>query len=74
MRLLWNWTTILKRAWSVRFLVLAALFSALEVALPIVQQIVMVPPGWFALLSAAATAAALIARLIAQKSLRSDEP
>lgn len=47
----------------------AAFLSSVEVVLPLVQEIVMVPQGWFALLSAAATFAALIARIMAQKSI-----
>ncbi|MCV0352548.1 MAG: hypothetical protein K5863_20920 [Nitratireductor sp.] len=36
MRLIHNWKAVLRYAWSIRFLVLAAVLSDVEVALPLV--------------------------------------
>lgn len=62
-----NWRQVLKRAWSVRLLVIAAVLSGLEVALPILP--IAIAPGIFAALTAITTAAALVARVMAQKSI-----
>lgn len=35
MRLIHNWKAVLRYAWSIRFLVLAAVLSGVEVALPL---------------------------------------
>jgi zinc transporter ZupT len=64
----------LTKAWSLRLIILAAMLSGFEVALPIIREslepLQIVPPGVFAGLSFVATAAAGIARLMAQpKSL-----
>lgn len=71
MGLLDNWREILRRAWSVRFLILAGLLSGLEVALQIAQPIIdpIVPKGLFSALAGLATAAALVARVLAQSNL-----
>ena len=70
MNLIYNWRDILTRAWSMRFILLAATLSGFEVALPILREAIepldLVPPGVFAGLSFLATAAAGIARIIAQ--------
>ncbi|WP_265500399.1 DUF7940 domain-containing protein [Paracoccus beibuensis] len=68
--LLANWTKILRRAWSVRFMGLAAVLSAIEVGLALTDaQALGLSPGTFAAASAVATAAALVARLWAQRDL-----
>lgn len=72
MKLLSNWRDILRNAWSVRLLILAGLLSAAEVALPLIRELYMVPAGLFAVLSAIATGGALLARLLAQKSIGGD--
>ena len=65
-----NWRDILTKAWSMRFIILAALLSGFEVALPILREAIepldLIPTGVFAGLSFVATAAAGIARLVAQ--------
>jgi hypothetical protein len=73
MKPLANWRKILWKAWSIRLLLIAGLLSAIEAVLPFMREIVPVPPGVFALLTLLATFAAIVARLIAQKSLRGDE-
>ena len=70
MKLQENWQDILLRAWSMRFIILAALLSGVEVALPIVREVIeplqLIPTGVFAILSFLATAGAGIARVVAQ--------
>jgi len=67
MRLRTDWRVIVRKAWSVRFMALAALLTGFEVVVPIVfAELPRLP---FAALSFAAVAAALVARLVAQKGL-----
>jgi hypothetical protein len=67
MRLTANWRAVLRHAWSVRFIVLAAILSGVEAALPFLD--LPVSPGFFALLTLFATGAAFVARLVAQRPL-----
>lgn len=67
MRLYDNWKDILKKAWSVRFMLLAGLLSAVEVALPFFED--RFPRGLFAALSGVSVGAAFVARLVAQKDV-----
>ena len=67
MRLLDNWRDVLRRAWSVRLIILAAILSGIEAALLFLP--LPVPPGTFALLTCVVTMAAFIARIVAQKNL-----
>ncbi len=62
-----NWKLVLRHAWSIRLMLLAALLSGAEVALPFLEY--QMPAGIFAALSAVTTAAALIARFVAQAPL-----
>lgn len=63
-----NWRAVLRRAWSIRLLILAGALSGVEVALPLIG-VDAIPAGTFAALSGLVTAAAFIARLIAQKGI-----
>jgi hypothetical protein len=67
MRLIDDWHRVLRRAWSIRLILLAALLSGLEVALPILDSYIPFPRGWFAAASGFVTMAALVARIIAQR-------
>lgn len=70
-----DWRDVLRYAWSVRLMILAALFSGAEVALPFLDGWLPISPGLFGLLSFLTTVAAFIARFVAQKSLdRTPEP
>ena len=69
MNLLHNWRTVLRYAWSVRLMVIAAVLSGLEVALPFLDGVLDIQPGVLALASGLVTAAALIARIIAQSNI-----
>lgn len=62
-----NWRDLIRRAWSVKFMVLAFLLTMAEVMLPFFSD--AVPPRTFALLSGLAVAGAFVSRLIAQKDL-----
>lgn len=64
-----NWRAVLRHAWSIRLIVLAGILSGLEIALPLIDQAVAVPRGTFAAMSFVTTAAAFVARLIAQQSV-----
>lgn len=61
-----DWKQILRKAWSMRLIILSAVLSGVEVILPMAQPLQVVPAGVFALLSFATTVAAGIARVIAQ--------
>lgn len=67
MQLYDNWREILRRAWSIRFMILAGLLTGLEVVVPLLAG--SMPHGMFAALAGISTCAALIARLVAQKSV-----
>lgn len=73
MQLVSNWRAVLRRAWSIRLLVVAGVLSGLEAALPFIDQAVAIPRGSFAILSFIATAAAFVARLIAQQSVSGED-
>lgn len=62
-----DWKLILRRAWSVRLILLAGLLSGCEVVLPLF--VADIPRNVFAALSIVATTAALVARLVAQRGL-----
>lgn len=73
MKLVANWRAVLTRAWSVRLMALAFVLTALEVALPLLDGMLPIPPYTFAALSGLATAGAFVARLVAQNNV-SGEP
>lgn len=62
--LLPDWKQVLRRAWSIRLIILAGTLTGLEVAIPLFSDVV--PRGVFAGLSALASIAALWARIVAQ--------
>lgn len=67
MQLYDNWREIVRKAWSIRLMVLAGLLTGLEVVVPMLAG--LMPHGVFAALAGLSTCAALIARLVAQKSV-----
>lgn len=69
MQLVSDWKRILQRAWSIRLMVLAAILSGAEVAMPYLDGYVDIPPRLFALLSGLTVSAAFIARIVAQRSI-----
>lgn len=79
MTLIHNWRDVLAYAWSVRFIVLAAFFGAIELALPLFGEWFMGifpdgTPGWvplllFSLLSFVFICAAGVSRFVAQRNI-----
>ena len=67
-----EWGQVLRRAWSIRLIVVAGILSGCEIALPIIDQVVTIPRGIFAALSGLVTCGALISRLVAQENLKGD--
>lgn len=67
MKLYDNWRQILKKAWSIRLMILAGVLSAVEVVLPLFAD--SIPRGTFAALSGVTVAAAFVARLVAQQDI-----
>lgn len=67
MKLYDNWRELIRRTWSIRFIVLAGVLSGCEVALPLLGD--RIEPGVFAGLSLFFTAAAFISRLVVQKGI-----
>lgn len=71
MKLLDDWKAILKKAWSVRLIVLAGVFSGAEVILPMFSDVI--PRGVFAGLTMVTAIAAMVARVTVQKKLAGDD-
>jgi hypothetical protein len=67
MRLLSNWKQLIKKAWSIRLMVLAGILSSVEVLLPFFSD--SIPRGWFALFTLLAVTGAFVTRLLAQKGI-----
>lgn len=72
MKLVENWRAVLRCAWSVRLMIAAGILSGIEVALPLIDGWVEVPRGIFASFSGLVTAAAFVARLVAQNNISGD--
>ena len=62
-----QWRDILRRAWSVRLIVLAAVLSGAEVVVPLFGD--LIPRLPFAVLNFVVVSAALVARIVAQRGL-----
>lgn len=62
-----NWKEIIRRSWSLRFIILAGILSGCEVALPLFAD--SLPRNLFAALSFVFVCAAFVARLVAQKGI-----
>lgn len=67
MKLYPNWKEILRKAWSIRFLVLAGILSGVEIILPMFAD--QFPRNVFASLSFIFVAAAFVSRLVAQRDV-----
>ena len=67
MRLDADWKLILKRAWSVRLMLIAGVLSAAEAVFPFFAD--SIGRRSFALIFSALTFSALIARIVAQKDM-----
>lgn len=69
--LLDDWRRVLRRAWSIRFSLLAAAFTAAEVVVPLFGDVLrdVMPRGAFVLLAFAASIGATLARIVAQPEM-----
>ena len=69
--LLDDWRRVLRRAWSIRFSLLAAAFMAAEVVVPLFGDVLLdvMPRGAFVLLAFAASIGATVARIVAQPEM-----
>jgi hypothetical protein len=67
MKLYTNWKEIIRKAWSIKFIILAGILSASEVVLPLFFD--YFDRGTFAILSFIAVSGAFVSRLIAQKDI-----
>lgn len=63
-----DWREVLRKAWSVRLMLLAGVLTGMEVVLPLFVH--DIPRNVFAVLSGVTVCAALVARLLAQKDLQ----
>ena len=70
MNLVPNWKKVATKSWSIRLIVLAALLSGIEVALPFLP--INISAGWFTVASILTSAGAYVARLFAQKELHGE--
>jgi hypothetical protein len=70
MNLVANWQRIARKAWSMRLMLIAGLFSGLEVILPLFVD--SIQRNVFAALSMLAVMGAMVARLVAQKEIGDD--
>lgn len=67
MRLMPDWKNILKKAWSVRLMLVSGVLSGLEVILPLFID--SMPKGIFAILALTVSIAAMFARVVSQKGV-----
>ena len=65
--LLDDWRCVLRQAWSIRFSLLAAVFTAAEVVVPLFGDVL--PRRVFVLLAFAASVGATLARIVAQPEM-----
>lgn len=73
MKLVANWRGVLRRAWSIRLILLAGILSGAEVAMSLIGDALPLPAGALAALSAFVACAAFVARLSAQKDLTGED-
>jgi hypothetical protein len=66
-----NWKIILKKAWSIRLMLLASLLTGCEAILPLFAN--DLPRGLFAGLSMLAISGGMVARVVAQKGMGDDD-
>ena len=67
MKLYSNWKEILRKAWSIRLMIVAGLLTGIEVILPLFHE--NIPRSLFAALSLVFVTSALVARLVAQRDV-----
>lgn len=67
MKLVSDWKRVLRHAWSVRLMLIAAVLTGAEAALPLIGSAFPIPPSLLAGLSFIAVGGGFAMRLIAQK-------
>lgn len=67
MRLYANWKEIARKAWSIKFAVLATIFAVMQVVIPIYSDVL--PRHLFAILTGVSTIGVIVARLIWQEDV-----
>ena len=70
MKLAPDWKLVLRKAWSIRLMLLAGILTGCEAILPLYQE--AIPRGLFAILSMIAIVGGFVARLLAQKDMGDD--
>ena len=65
--LLDDWRKVARRAWSIRLSIVAAIFTAAEVVVPLFGDVL--PRGAFVMLAFAASIGAALARIVAQPEM-----
>lgn len=73
MKLHRDWKKILKNSWNVRIVAAAVVLSGVEAFVPFLPALMSVPPGVMAALTPITLMAALVARLIAQKTISGED-
>jgi uncharacterized membrane protein YtjA (UPF0391 family) len=63
-----EWRDVVKKAWSMRFMIIAGIASAVELIVALYFQSI-VPKGIFIVISLIATALGMFSRVVAQKDL-----
>jgi hypothetical protein len=76
MKLLPDWRRIVRKAWSVKAMILTALFAGGEIALPLLHQSIAEDfQGWCALAAGLCAMGSVILRIMPQAELHeSDKP
>jgi hypothetical protein len=69
MKLVHNWTAVLKRAWSVRFIVLGGAINGVAAVFPEIVGELGLSPSMIAALGAVVAAAAAVARVVKQEDM-----
>lgn len=67
MKLYDNWREILRKAWTIKFGVLATMFALMQVIVPIYVD--SLPRDLFAILTGVSTLGVIVARLVWQKDV-----
>jgi hypothetical protein len=67
MKLYPNWKTIIRKGWSIRFMLVAGVLSGAEVVIPVFSEVI--PRNLFGALMFFTVSGAFISRLIAQEGL-----
>lgn len=72
LRVIRNWRAVLRYAWSVKLMLLAAVLTGLETVLPLLGDLLPIPQGCFAAASFLVVMGAFAARFFVQKKVSGD--